>query len=122
MQSDSKLESAPEANASGRHHWLVQRVTAVVLIPLLIWFVFTVVSLTGSDYQEVVTHFSSSWRISLMMILVAVVFYHGYLGLEVVLEDYVANQKYRMWFLLITKCAAILFAIVGLVSTLRIGV
>lgn len=111
-----------KSDSAGRHHWVVQRATAVALVPLMIWFVLTVVSLTGSSYDEVVAHFNSSWRISLMVIFVATVFYHGYLGLQVVVEDYISDTNVRMWMLVAVKFLAILFAVVGIVSTLRIGI
>ncbi len=114
--------SNKDTNESGRHHWVAQRVTAVVMVPLTVWFVFTVIGLSGSSYQEVVSHFDSSWRISLMAIFVACVFYHGYLGLQVVIEDYVADTSIRAWAVIAARYAAILFAVVGIVSALRIGV
>lgn len=113
--------SNSQSDSTGRHHWVVQRATAVALVPLMIWFVFTVVSLAGSSYEQAVAHFSSSWRISLMVIFVAMVFYHGYLGLQVVIEDYIDDASLRTWMLIAVKALAILFAVTGIVSAIRIG-
>jgi len=118
----NQTQQSSSGNSSGRHHWIAQRVTAVALVPLMIWFLFTAVSLTGSSYEQAVLHFSSSWRISLMVIFVAVLFYHGYLGLQVVIEDYVADITVRHWLIVLVKFLAVLLAVTGIVSALRIGV
>jgi len=115
--------SASDSDAgSGKHHWIAQRVTAIVLLPLSIWFLFTVIGLVGSSYEQAVMHFASSWRVSLMIIFVAVLFYHGYLGLQVVIEDYISDTAIRMWSITLVKCLAVLLAVTGIVSALRIGI
>ena len=88
---------------SGRHHWIVQRLSAIVLVPLTIWFVFTVIALSGASYEQAVAHFDSSIRVTLMILFVASIFYHGALGLEVVIEDYVADLRLRSILIMAVK-------------------
>jgi succinate dehydrogenase / fumarate reductase membrane anchor subunit len=73
----------------GVGHWWAQRLSAIALVPLSIWFVVAVISMTGASYtafQEWLGIFGNA----LLMILTAVVlFYHAALGMQVVIEDYV---------------------------------
>ncbi|MBK8175850.1 MAG: succinate dehydrogenase, hydrophobic membrane anchor protein [Rhodospirillales bacterium] len=93
----------------GVGHWWAQRVTAIALVPLLIWFVCAVISQIGADYfafQEWIGIFGNA----LLMILTALtLFYHAHLGMQVVIEDYVHGEAARIATLLAVKF--VLFAL-----------
>ena len=105
----------------GVSHWWLQRLTAVALVPLTIWFAFTVVSLTGADYETARAAFSSLWRASLMIIYLAALFFHGQLGLQTVIEDYVHSGGIRMFLLIGTKFAAVLLGVASILAVLRMA-
>lgn len=74
----------------GVSHWWFQRVTAVAMIPLIIWFVSAVVTVMISpDINAIVHWFSSPIHSLLLVLLFCAMFYHAKLGLQVVIEDYV---------------------------------
>lgn len=73
---------------AGAHHWWLQRVTAAGNVLLLIWFVVSLFRLPGFDHKTVVTWLASPFVAVPMILLVANVFWHFRLGLQVVLEDY----------------------------------
>ena len=73
----------------GTHHWWMQRVTGLALVPLTLWFVWTLVGLLGAEYHVVVQQFASPLFSALMIVLVVSLFYHAILGLQVVVEDYI---------------------------------
>ena len=73
----------------GLHHWWVQRVSAVGLIPLSIWFVASVVGLAGADHAAVAAWLGNPVVAVLMVLLVAAALYHAQLGMQVVYEDYI---------------------------------
>jgi succinate dehydrogenase / fumarate reductase membrane anchor subunit len=91
--------SAPAAHiregraAKGVHHWWVQRVTSVALIPLTIWFAVSMFALPAHDYLTVVAWLSQKWTAVLLALLIAVGAWHSQLGVQVVLEDYVKDWK-----------------------------
>jgi succinate dehydrogenase / fumarate reductase membrane anchor subunit len=106
---------------SGVPHWWAQRLTAIALVPLSLWFILSVLHLLGAPHDAVVDWFSGPWTIVLMIALVVATFHHLQLGLQVVIEDYIHDDAVRFAALLAVKGAAILLAMVCVVSVLKLG-
>ena len=87
----------------GVGHWWAQRVTAIALVPLSIWFVVAVISLIGSDYAEYQAWIGQFGNALLMILTAMVMFYHAHLGMQVVIEDYVHGEGARVVTLLLVK-------------------
>ena len=87
----------------GVRDWWAQRVTAIALVPLSIWFVVAVISLMGADYTEYQAWIGQFGNALLMILTALVLFYHGYLGMQVVIEDYVHGEGARVITLLFFK-------------------
>jgi succinate dehydrogenase / fumarate reductase, membrane anchor subunit len=105
----------------GVHHFWVQRVTALALIPLALWFVFSVAQLAGGDYG-MVRHWvkAPSVAIALVLFILAAV-YHSMLGLQVVIEDYVSHEGLKLGSLLLMKFAHWIICAAALFSVLRVA-
>src|SRR5688572_3588582 len=73
---------------SGSRHWWLQRVTALALAPLIVWFVLSFTALISADHRTYSQWISSPLNATLMIALVAMLFYHMALGLQVIAEDY----------------------------------
>jgi succinate dehydrogenase / fumarate reductase, membrane anchor subunit len=106
-------------HASGVHHWWVQRVTSVILIPLGIWFAVSMFALPAHDYFTVVAWLGQKWTAVLLDVLIALSAWHSLLGWQIVLEDYVANG--RTFWLLVSRLAHSLVALVSILAVLRIA-
>ncbi|QNT69821.1 succinate dehydrogenase, hydrophobic membrane anchor protein [Defluviicoccus vanus] len=87
----------------GVGHWWAQRVTAIALVPLAIWFVVSIISLTGATYAEYVAWIGVFGNALLMILTALVLFYHASLGMQVVIEDYVSGEGARIAVLLAVK-------------------
>ena len=74
---------------SAVHHWKTQRRTAVLLIPLTLWLLFSVASLASADYMVVHAWLRDPQTLILLGLFVAIAGHHAYLGIQVVLEDYI---------------------------------
>lgn len=111
------LGSAKEGVA----HWWAQRVTALALVPLTLWFVIAVISLVGADYARTTAWIASPVPAILLVLLVAATFYHAVLGLQVVIEDYVGSEALRIALILIVKAAAIVLAAAAIFAVLKIA-
>jgi len=109
------------AAKEGATHWWNQRLTAIALIPLLLWFSFSVALLAVADYQTVIAWIASPLSTVLMILALSVGFYHGYLGLQVIIEDYVAHEAIKMVLLIGVALVAVLFATLGVVAVLKIS-
>ena len=104
----------------GVSHWWAQRLTAIALVPLTVWFVVSLAALTGADYAAVRDWVGSPLIASLLILLIVATFYHAYLGLQVVIEDYVHSEAVKIGSLILIKGAAILLAVIGILSVLRL--
>ena len=101
----------------GTHHWWYQRVTAVLLIPLSLWFMVTLLSMLSMDHAVVSQWLHSPVNAALLIALIISLFYHAQLGMQVVIEDYITSEWQKIACIILVKFLA-LFA--GLVSTLAI--
>jgi succinate dehydrogenase / fumarate reductase membrane anchor subunit len=94
----------------GVGHWWAQRVTAIALVPLSIWFVLAAISLLGADYATFAAWLGTFGNALLMALLVIVLFYHAQLGMQVVIEDYVSGHAALVTTLLIVRFALFVLA------------
>jgi len=97
----------------GTHHFMVQRLSAIALIPLTFCFVFAIIQLIGADYQTVVAWFKFPFNALLMISFILMSTWHGALGAQVVIEDYMHCDSAKIFFLIIIKLAMGLTAIAG---------
>jgi succinate dehydrogenase / fumarate reductase membrane anchor subunit len=106
---------------AGSRHWWAQRLTALALVPLTLWFVFSVIHLSAAPHQAVINWLSAPLTMGLMLALVVATFHHLQLGLQVVIEDYVHDERTKMAVVLLIKAACVMLALVCIVSVLKIG-
>lgn len=106
---------------SGTGHFLTQRLTALALIPLSLWFCFSVASMPQMDYATFTAWLSSPISASLMILTIISTFYHVHLGVQVVIEDYISNHAMRIIGVIAVQFASILLAVTGVVSVLKIA-
>lgn len=104
----------------GLQHWWTQRVTAVALIPLTLWFGIAIVLVPRANYRTIVDWISSPWNTVLLIATIIAVFYHAIMGLQVIIEDYVQTEWIKIVAILATKLILIFYALAALYATLRI--
>lgn len=105
----------------GVGHWWHQRLTAVALVPLTLWFGFSVALLGSADYYTVIDWVAHPVNAVLLILLLAVGFWHGALGVKEVIEDYVAGEGKKLFLLLAVQLAAVVLALAGIFAVLRIA-
>jgi succinate dehydrogenase / fumarate reductase membrane anchor subunit len=105
----------------GSGHWYAQRVSAVALVLLGLWFILSLVTLGGATHQNVVAWLSSPVSAALTVLLVLTAAWHALLGLQVVIEDYVGDKGRRVAALLVVKFAFAVAAVIGVLAVLRIA-
>ena len=105
----------------GVQHFWVQRVSAVALVPLSLWFVFSVAQLPAASYGAV-QHWVGAPSVAVMLALfIPTLFYHSMLGIQVVVEDYVGSEGAKIATLLALKFAHALGAAAGVFAVLKIA-
>jgi succinate dehydrogenase / fumarate reductase membrane anchor subunit len=105
----------------GTGHWWAQRVSAVALIPLTLWFLLSLLALPALDYATVRTWLSVPLSGLLAVLLVAVLTYHSYLGTTVVIEDYVHAAGSKILSLLLLRFLYVLVGGAGIFAILHVA-
>lgn len=105
----------------GTHHWWMQRLTAVGNLLLVSWFIISLVRLPSLSHVVVVDWLSSPLVAIAAIVLVANVFWHLRLGLQVVLEDYVHNEASKLGLLVLLNFYAVGAAAIAIFSIAKIA-
>ena len=104
----------------GSRQWLAERVTAVALVPLTLWFVTSMIAHAGSDYTVFIAWLRTPFVAGGMILLLIALFHHAALGLKVIIEDYVHSGARFVAVIAIQLCCNGL-AVAGIIATLRIA-
>jgi succinate dehydrogenase / fumarate reductase membrane anchor subunit len=106
----------------GVHHWWMQRLTAIALIPLVLWFVASVAMLAGAGHDETVAWLSQPLvAIAVIMLLVATL-YHAALGIQVVIEDYIHHEGWKFFWLICMKFVFLVLGVAAVFSVLKLAI
>ena len=104
---------------TGTSHWWIQRVTAVALIPLSFWLVtFLKLSFTA-PFQETLAWLTSPLNTLCMVAWIVAVFYHAALGVQVVIEDYIASDGYKIIAVWTINLSFLMLALAALIAVFR---
>jgi succinate dehydrogenase / fumarate reductase membrane anchor subunit len=106
---------------AGSTHWWAQRLTSVALVPLTLWFIWSVLHLADASQVDVGDWLGSPVRLALMLALIAATFHHLQLGMQVVIEDYVTHEGVKLASILAVKGLCILLALICAISALALG-
>jgi succinate dehydrogenase / fumarate reductase membrane anchor subunit len=105
----------------GLHHWWAQRLTAIALIPLVVWFAISLVMLSGADYDIARAWIGSPLVMVLLILTIVIGLHHGQLGLQVVIEDYIHGDGWKLALIVAVRFVAVIFGLAATVAILRIG-
>ena len=105
----------------GTGHWWAQRVTAVALIPLTLWFFFSLLLLPALDYETVRVWLAQPISSLLAVLSIAVLTYHSYLGTTVIVEDYVHSGSGKVVSLMLLRFLYVLIGGASIWAILRVA-
>jgi succinate dehydrogenase / fumarate reductase, membrane anchor subunit len=109
------------AAGNGVHHWWVQRLTAIALVPLAIWLLVSLVSLPALDFVTLVSWMGGTWTASLLTVFVLTASWHSRLGVQVIVEDYVHDHGLKTISLVLSGFIHVLLGALGVFAVLRIA-
>jgi succinate dehydrogenase / fumarate reductase membrane anchor subunit len=104
----------------GVHHWWMQRLTSLALVPLTIWFVVSLLSLPSFEHVTVISWMAQTWTALLLILFILVATWHSQLGVRVVVEDYVHGGAKTLTLVLITFLHA-LVGVAGVFAVLKVA-
>ena len=105
----------------GTHHWWMQRITAIALVPLTVWLVGSLVAIGAADHAQTVRWIRSPAVSIALLLTIAALFHHAQLGLQVVIEDYVQAEWKKLAALIAVRLMTIAVAATAAFSVLRIA-
>lgn len=121
MQSPLSKAKGLGSAKDGLHHWLVQRFTGIALVPLSLWFMWSMVCLAGADYAEVVAWMREPVSAVALSLFVGVALYHSALGVQVIVEDYIHHEGFKITKLVAQKLVHYFLAALGIFCVLQVA-
>jgi succinate dehydrogenase / fumarate reductase, membrane anchor subunit len=106
---------------SGVHHWWVQRLTALALVPLSIWFVVSLLCLRSLDHATVIAWLGQPWTALLLVLFVLAAAWHSRLGVQLIVEDYVHGAGAKTLLLVLSAFVHVLAAAAGVFAVLKVA-
>jgi succinate dehydrogenase / fumarate reductase membrane anchor subunit len=107
---------------TGTQHFWRERVTALALAPLSLWFLYVMLGMVGASVVTPAQYFQNAWSGALMTAFVSFSLYHAGLGLQVVIDDYVTTAGMKIFSLLAIRGALLACWIVSIFSIMRIAI
>jgi len=116
----SRVKGLGSAKEGTDHFW-AQRLTAIALVPLVLWLTFSIASLPDMDYLAIREWLSQPFNAIVMILFMIAGFYHSRLGLQVVIEDYIGSHGPRTASIIAVTFIAVALGVTGVFSVLRIA-
>lgn len=104
----------------GTHHFWNQRLTAIALIPLTLWIMISIVSMTTMDYKTVTVWMGTPLNAILVLIFILALYYHALLGVQIVIEDYVHTEWQKIACIILIKFLIILTGLASMLAVLKV--
>ena len=105
----------------GVHHWWLQRLTSIALVPLAIWFTVSLLSLPALDRVTVLAWMGQSWTALLLALFVLTATWHSQLGVRVIVEDYVHGSGSKTLILVGITFAHVVIGVAGVFAVLKVA-
>jgi len=106
---------------AGSGAWRAERLTAIALVPLTLWFIVSIIRLEGTTRAGMITWLHAPVSLVLILCLVVATFWHTEQGLRVVIDDYIHNDAVRIAMLLLSRGVCIVAALLCVIAALRLG-
>ena len=106
---------------NGVHHWWLQRLTSIALVPLAMWFTISMLSLPSMDHVTVLAWIAQPWTAVLLILFLLVATWHSQLGIRVVIEDYVHGSGVRTLVLVAVTFAHVIVGVAGVFAVLKVA-
>ena len=119
----NNLEVYKKKNSNGAlNHWITQKISALILLPLLCWFLFIFKDFINKDYSSQILWMKTFSNSLLLTFFIIIALFHLRLGLTVVIEDYIHNLKSKNFLLSLITILCLLFSVFTVIVIYMISV
>ena len=115
-----KVEDMKTQKTHGVGHWKLQRISAIAMIPLVIWFTTSLMLTLMDGYEQSIEWLQSPFNATGLILLFGTLYFHAASGLQVVIEDYVHHEGLKIVSLILIKLIAIVLGVLSILCVLKI--
>jgi succinate dehydrogenase / fumarate reductase membrane anchor subunit len=117
MQANTKI---PPSTKTGAHHWLMQRISSVGLLPLVIWLILSATQIIQDPYNYLPIFFAYPMNAFMGILFIATSLYHGSMGMKVIIEDYVSCKIKRHFYIMLLNFLSIVTSVAAILAIVRL--
>ena len=115
-----KVEDLKTLKTHGVGHWKLQRISAIAMVPLVIWFTSSLMLILMGSYEQSIAWLQSPFNATGLILLFGTLYFHAALGLQVVIEDYVHHEGLKIVSLILIKLIALVLGVLSILCVLKI--
>ena len=115
-----KVEDFKTLKTHGVGHWKLQRISAIAMVPLVVWFTSSLMLIVMGGYEQSIEWLQSPFNATGLILLFGTLYFHAALGLQVVIEDYVHHEGLKIVSLILIKLIAFVLGVLSILCVLKI--
>ena len=115
-----KVEDLKTLKTHGVGHWKFQRISAIAMVPLIVWFTSSLMLILMGGYEQSIEWLQSPFNATGLILLFGTLYFHAALGLQVVIEDYVHHEGLKIVSLILIKLIAFVLGVLSILCVLKI--
>ena len=119
-QNSIKVQDMKTLKTHGVSHWKLQRISAIAMIPLVIWFTSSLMFVLMEGYEQSIEWLQSPINATGLILLFGTLYFHAASGLQVVIEDYVHHEGLKIVSLILIKLIALVLGVLSILCVLKI--
>ena len=116
----NKVQAVKSLKNHGLAHWKLQRISAIAMVPLIIWFTSSLVLVLINGYEQSIEWLQNPFNATGLILLFGILYFHAASGLQVVIEDYVHHEGLKIVSLILIKLVALVLGVLSILCVLKI--
>jgi len=105
---------------SATRKWIFLKVSSLLMVPFMIWFLVKFVSIYDGNYQNIVEFFSSKSSTIFFSIFIIITFFNSALNISEIFEDYIDNKKTRKFANMMVYLSSLIIPIITIVILVKL--
>ena len=116
----NKVQVMKSLKNHGLAHWKLQRISAIAMVPLVIWFTSSLILVLINGYEQSIEWLQNPFNATGLILLFGILYFHAASGLQVVIEDYVHHEGLKIGSLILIKLIAFVLGVLSIICVLKI--
>ena len=116
----NKVQAMKSLKNHGLAHWKLQRISAIAMVPLVIWFTSSLMLVLINGYEQSIEWLQNPFNATGLILLFGILYFHAASGLQVVIEDYVHHEGLKIISLILIKLIAFVLGVLSIICVLKI--